>query len=98
MPIVNPIVNLTEDELTKLWETVNSGAMPGMLSARTRCEHGSANLHSRNSQKARQLAWESNGNPQVDSRTQQKKNPVVIGCSLQAVTIGKQTHWWTWPI
>jgi len=61
MPIVNPIVNLTEDELTKLWETVNSGAMPGMLSARARCEHGSANLHSRNCQTVRQLAFKIGG-------------------------------------
>jgi hypothetical protein len=67
-----PIVNLTEDELTKLWEAVNSGAMPGVLSARARCEHGSANLHSKNSQKVRQLDWELNENPQVDSRTQQE--------------------------
>jgi len=67
-----PIVNLTEDELTKLWGAVNSGAMPGVLSARARCEHGSANLHSKNSQKVRQLDWELNENPQVDSRTQQE--------------------------
>ena len=45
-----PIVNLTEDELTKLWGAVNSGAMPGVLSARARCDHGAAKLHSKNSQ------------------------------------------------
>jgi len=56
-----PIVNLTEDELTKLWEAVNSGAMPGVLSARARCEHGSANLHSRNCQTVRQLAFKIGG-------------------------------------
>ena len=67
-----PIINLTGDELTKRWDAVNYGAVPGPPPARARCDHGAAELHSKNSQKVRQLDWELNVNPQVDSRTQQE--------------------------
>ena len=51
------------------------GAMAGVLSARARCEHGSANLHSRNCQTVRQLAWELN----------EKKAAPKRACIMQAV-------------